>query len=345
VSDREPDAGDVNEPPREKSGVRPGHLVLAAAKALVSAGLLLFLFKRIPLDQFAVAVRQVRPPWLVAAGLLLFASNLLGAYQWSRLLRVVETRIPFWKVCSYYHVGLFFNNFLPANIGGDIARVADASRHGPTKAAAFSAVLMDRLIGTLALASLALMTTLPVIDRFHLTLVYLALVGFFAMSVTLVWAVFHPALLPACERLLSRVGLGALGPHLDDLAERLRGFRAERGLFLRLFAIAALTQVSRIGVHVLVSRALGLHIPLVYFFLFVPLLGVITSLPISFNGIGVREGAGIVLFGLVGVSRAAAFSLQFLTYLVMVSVSLLGGLAFVARIPHRRARARQAKES
>ena len=55
-----------------------------------------------------------------------------------------------------------------------------------------------------------------------------------------------------------------------------------------------------------------------------PLLAVIVSLPISFNGIGVREGAGIVLFGLVGVERAPAFSLQFLTYLVMVAVSLLG---------------------
>lgn len=328
-----------------EGGVPRSHLLLAAAKALVSIGLLLFLFKRIPLDQVASAARGVRPGWLIAAGTLLLVSNLLGSFQWSRLLKAVDTRIPFWKVCAYYHIGLFFNNFLPANIGGDIARIADASRYGPTKAAAFSAVLMDRLIGTLALASLALVTTLPALDRFHLTLVYLALVGFFAASVTLVWALFHPALLPACERLLARVGLGALGPHLDDLAGRLRGFRAARGLFLGLFGVALLTQVSRIGVHVLVSRGLGLHIPIVYFFLFVPLLGVITSLPISFNGIGVREGAGIVLFGLVGVSRAEAFSLQFLTYLVMVAVSLLGGLAFVARIPHRRARARQSKES
>jgi len=68
-------------------------------------------------------------------------------------------------------------------------------------------------------------------------------------------------------------------------------------------------------------------------------------MPISFNGIGVREGAGIVLFGLVGVDRAQAFSQQFLTYLVMVAVSLLGGLVFLARIPHRRARALRSKES
>lgn len=318
--------------------------LMVVAKAIVSVGLLTFLFRRIPLDQFASAASGVRFEWLVAAWLLLFGSNLLGAWQWSRLLQVVEIRIPFWKVCAYYHVGLFFNNFLPAGIGGDIARVADSSRHGPTKAAALSAVVMDRLLGTLAIASLALVTTLPAIDRFHLTLVYLAVVGFFAISITLVWAVFHPALLPACERLLSRVGLGGLSPHLDELARRIAGFRARRGLFAGLFAVAALTQVSRIGVHALVARSLGLQIPLVYFFLFVPLLAVIVSLPISFNGIGVREGAGMVLFGLVGVDRAHAFSLQFLTYLVMVAVSMLGGLVFLVRIPQRRARARELKE-
>jgi uncharacterized membrane protein YbhN (UPF0104 family) len=320
------------------------HAALVLAKAVVSVGLLLVLFKRIPLDQFAIAARGVRLEWLAGAWLLLFASNLLGAWQWSRLLHVVEIRIPFWKVSSYYHVGLFFNNFLPAGIGGDIARVADASRYGPTKTAALSAVVMDRLLGTLAIASLALVTTLPAIDHFHLTLVYLAVVAFFAVSVTLLWAVFHPALLPACERLLARVGLGGLSPHLDDLAARIAGFRARRGLFVGLFAVAALTQISRIGVHALVARALGLQVPLVYFFLFVPLLAVIVSLPISFNGIGVREGAGIVLFGLVGVDRAQAFSLQFLTYLVMVAVSMLGGLVFLVRIPRRRARARQLKE-
>ena len=326
---------------REGGALGPKHALLVGAKALVSLGLLLFLFRRIPLDQFATAVRGVRYEWLTAAWGLLFASNLLGAWQWSRLLHVVETRIPFWKVCAYYHVGLFFNNFLTAGIGGDIARVADALRHGPTKTAAFSAVLMDRILGTVAIASLALVTTLPAIDRFHLTLVYLAVVAFFAISVTLLWAVFHPASLPACERALKRVGLGRLGPHLDDLAMRIAGFRERRGLVAGLLAVAALTQVSRIGVHALVARALGLHIPLIYFFLFVPLLAVIVSLPISFNGIGVREGAGIVLFGLVGVDRAHAFSLQFLTYLVMVAVSLIGGLVFLVRIPTRRARARQ----
>jgi hypothetical protein len=328
---------------------RPGWrgALLLAGKIVFSLGLLAFLFARIPLHEVGLTLRGARFTWLAAAAGLLLASNVLGAYQWQWLLRTVEIRIPFWKVLAYYHVGLFFNNFLPANVGGDLVRVLDASRHGPSRAAAFSTVIMDRLIGTLALAGLALLTTLPAIRHFHemaglpASGVYLALVAFFALSLVMVWAVFHPALLPAVERGLARIGLGGFGPALDDLAGRLQGFRDQRRLFVRLLAVALVVQVSRIGVHILVARALGLAVGVQFFFLFVPLLAVIVSLPISLNGIGVREGAGIVLFGLVGVGRTAAFALQFTTYLVAVAVSLLGGVVFLVRLPRRRAAVRQ----
>jgi uncharacterized protein (TIRG00374 family) len=314
--------------------------LLFAAKITLSVGLMVFLFSRIPLASVAGVLRAADRRWLLAAAGLMLASNVLGSWQWGQLLGAVDLRIPFWKVFAYYHVGLFFNNFLPANIGGDFMRVMDASRYDTTRGAALSTVLMDRLIGTVALAGLALVTTLPAIDRFHLVPVYLALVAFFAVSVLLVWAVFHPALLPAVERLLARVGLRSLEPHLDDLAARLGNLRQQRALTVRLLVLATVVQVSRIGVHVLVARALGLAVPLAYFFLFVPLLAVIVSLPISLNGIGVREGAGVVLFGLIGVPRTEAFSLQFTTYLVAVAVSLLGGVVFLVRLPHRRAASR-----
>jgi glycosyltransferase 2 family protein len=329
--------------PSPRGGGRAGWRgpLLLAAKTVISLGLIGFLFSRIPAHELAATLERAAPGRLLGAALLLFASNVLGAWQWQVLLRAVEIRIPFWKVLAYYHVGLFFNNFLPANVGGDLARVLDASRHGPSRATAFSTVVMDRLIGTVALAGLALLTTMPALTAFHLTMVYLALVGFFVLSVVMVWAVFHPALLPALERLLARVGLGGFGPALDDLAARLAAFRDQRGLFVRLLGVALVVQISRIFVHVMVAWALGLDIALPYFFLLVPLLAVAVSLPISLNGIGVREGAGIVLFGLVGLGRADAFALQFTTYLVAVAVSLLGGLVFLARLPHRRAAARQ----
>ncbi|HEV2104541.1 MAG TPA: lysylphosphatidylglycerol synthase transmembrane domain-containing protein [Candidatus Eisenbacteria bacterium] len=315
-------------------------LLLLGAKVAFSVLLFAFLLRRLPVGHLGATLRGADRGGLVAAFLLLLASNVLGAFQWDRLLRAVDIRLPFWKVCAYYHVGLFFNNFLPANVGGDFARILDASRGGSSRATALSTVLLDRMIGTVALGGLAVVTTLPAIRHFHLAAAYAGVVAFLAAGAVMLWAVFHPALLATVERVLRRVGLGRLTPALDELAARIAHFRGQRGLMLRLLAVATAVQVMRIGVHVLVARALGLHVGLAYFFLFVPLLAVIVSLPISLNGIGVREGAGILLFGLVGLDRGSAFSLQFTTYLVAVAVSLIGGLVFLARIPHRRATAR-----
>ena len=314
--------------------------LLIALKVAFSFALIAILLWRIPLERVADALAAADPRWLMAAAAVMLLSNLLGSYQWWRLLRVADIRIPLWKACAYYHIGLFFNNFLPANIGGDIARIADSSRHGASTGAAVSAVIMDRLIATIALAGLALVTTLPAVDHFHLVMAYASLVAFFVLSVFLLWGLFHTRLLQAIERVLGRIGLGRLSPHLEELALRLEAYRGARAFLARMLVLATITQLMRIGVHALVSRALGLQIPLQYFLLFVPLLAVIVSLPISLNGLGLREGAGVLLFGLIGVDRPRAFSLQFLTYLVAVAVSLLGGLAYLIRIPQRRAAAR-----
>jgi len=137
-----------------------GKIAVLLAKIVLSIGLLAFLVQRVRWDQVAATLARTDERWMTAAICLMLLSNVIGSWQWSQLLRVVDIRIPFWKVCTYYHVGLFFNNLLPANIGGDFFRVADASRYGTTRTAALSAVLMDRLVNTLALGGLALPTTL-----------------------------------------------------------------------------------------------------------------------------------------------------------------------------------------
>ncbi len=321
----------------------PRAALILAVKVLVSIALFTWLFRRMDWDHVWRTVEHARPAWLFAALGLMFTSNVAGSYQWGRLLRGAGIRLPFWKVLAYYHVGLFFNNFLPANVGGDFARVLDASREGGSRTTAFSTVLLDRMIGTVTLAGLAVVTSFPAIDQFHLGVAYAGLVAIFAFSATLLWAIFHPRMLAAVERVLAAIGLGRLKPSLDELAERLHGFRHQRRLFMELFIVSLVVQVMRVGVHLATARALGLSVPAAYFFLFVPLLAVIVSLPISLNGIGVREAAGIQLFGLVGLPPGSAFSLQFATYLVAVAISLIGGVVFLVRIPHRRAEARSSR--
>jgi uncharacterized protein (TIRG00374 family) len=321
-------------------GRSPRTVLFLTAKVVVSLLLFGWLFRRVQWAQIGPALSQADPTWVWASAGVLLASHLLASYQWGRLLGAAGIELPFWKVSAYYLVGQFFNNFLPANVAGDFMRTLDASRTGSTRANALSTVILDRLIGTAALGGVAVVSTLPAIDRFHLAAAYAGVVIFFVGSVVILRAMLEPRVLATLERLLARIGLGRLSPSLDRLSGSLVEFRNRKRLLIELMCVAILVQVMRIGVHILFARALGLRVAPAYFFLFVPLLAVIVSLPISLNGIGVREGTGILLFGMVGLDRASAFALQFGTYLVAVGVSLIGGLVFLARIPVRRARAR-----
>jgi uncharacterized protein (TIRG00374 family) len=323
------------------SGGRSSRTVLLlTAKVVVSLILFGWLFRRVQWAQIGPALHNADPRWVAASAAVLIASHFLASYQWGRLLGAAGIELPFWKVSAYYFVAQFFNNFLPANVGGDFMRTLDASRSGSTRANALSTVILDRLIGTVALGGVAVVSTLPAIDRFHLAAPYAGVVAFFVVSVVMLRAMLEPRVLATLERTLARIGLSRLSPSLDRLSESLAEFRNRKRLLLELLSVALVTQIMRIGVHILFARALGIHVEAAYFFLFVPLLAVIVSLPISLNGIGVREGAGILLFGMVGLDRASAFALQFGTYLVAVGVSLIGGLVFLARIPGRRARSR-----
>ena len=199
-----------------------------------------------------------RPPF----GLLV-ASNVLGAFQWERLLRAVGHPHPVLEGVRLLPRRPVLQQF-PArqHRRRHRARARTPRATGPTATAALSTVLMDRLIGTVALAGLALVTTLPAIDRFHLALVYLALVGVLrAQRDAAVGGVPSARCCPRSSALLARIGLGALEPASRRPRRAPRGIpRATRGCCSGCSPSRSSCRSSRIGVHVLVARALGLDI-------------------------------------------------------------------------------------
>ena len=188
------------------AGRSPRTLALLTAKVLVSVLLFAWLFRKLQWSAIGPALRHADPVWVAAAAVMLFGSHLLASYQWGRLLGAADIELPFWKVVAYYHVGLFFNNFLPANVGGDLARTLDAARAGSSRTTALSTVLLDRLFGTVALGTVAVVTTLPAIDRFHLATAYAGVVAFYALALLMLRAVLNPRVLAGLEGFMAHVG-------------------------------------------------------------------------------------------------------------------------------------------
>jgi len=315
-------------------------LLLVSIKVVLSLALFAYVVAKVSPGNVWAVVRRANPTYLGAAAALFVFSNLVGSWLWARLLRAQGVMIPYRKAAAYYFVGLFFNNFLPSNIGGDIARISDASKYATKVSSVFSATLMDRLLGVLAIALLAVIASFASLDRFHLYAIYGGIVIIFLVALGLFLSIFHRGVLKAFEWPFRVLGLRSVEQAIGRLLDDLHGFRNERGALRAAFLATTLVQISRIYVHYLVGVSLGVRLAAGYYFLFVPVLAALVSLPISMNGLGIREGASVVLFQMAGLTREQAFTIPFVTYLMSVFISLLGGLIFVTRSP-RRALARQ----
>jgi hypothetical protein len=309
-------------------------VVWQAARILVSAGLIAILLLKISPARIAGEIRQLDPAWLAAAVLVFLASSLLGSIQWHLLLRAGGVPMSLRRTMALYFTGLFFNNLLPTNIGGDVYKIYDVSRSGHDPHRVFAVTLLDRIFGITGLCLLAIGATAALLALGHRGPLPLYLLIFAGCLAPVALLAANRRLSSGLRRTLGRIGLWGIGRRIELVLGHLGALRGLGVLLGRITLLTLSIQFLRIATHVAVARSLGIApgpTDLLYFYVFVPLLGLIMTLPISLNGLGVREGAGVLLFTRIGLLEAQAFLMEFITYVVMVVVSLVGGALFLRR--------------
>lgn len=313
-------------------GISIRKIVEKVLKVLVSGFLIAFLLHRIGLDRLGVQLSHVHAFWLISAVFVFLASHLLGSYQWTLLLHADSIKLPWTRALQFYFVGLFFNNFLISGLGGDLFRIVDVRRYSQKGAAAVSSVFLDRFMGLLVLSGLALLVS-PVISilwgfpaRFQLILLIFSM-GWVLVLLILFNRRFARFLTWGVRRLMPQ----EFAIKARTVYNHIHEFGRKRKLFLTVVLISVVVQSLRVLTHYLLARSFGISLPIMYFFLIIPLIAITASLPVSLGGLGVRENVGVMLFGLVGMAEIQAFSVEFLAYLVAIFCSLPGGLLFIIR--------------
>lgn len=313
---------------------RTNTIVRWAVKIGVSGALMAFLLHKIPTHEIVDLARRADRGLLLAATLLFLVSNVAGWFQWHALLRSSGVSVDEAGTFRFYFIGLFFNNFLPANIGGDAVKVYDMTREGESAYRVIAVTLLDRVLGVFSLCLLAVIAELLLVGRtggMHHAL-YLGV--FIACMIPALGFYFFRPLGNWLRRSVLRMRALSLDARITAIIDHLSPFRGRRGLLMRLVLFSVLIQAMRVFTHVLVAMAVGVPItPLLVaqFFVFIPLLSLAMIPPITINGLGIREGLGILLFAEAGILAADAFVIEFGTYLISVAVSLLGFAFFLAR--------------
>jgi uncharacterized protein (TIRG00374 family) len=276
---------------------------------------------------------------LGAAVLTALVGVVLSAWRWQRVLLLFDVRMRLTALFSHYVVGLLVGNVLPSTIGGDVVRVTRASNTVGSSTVSFGSVVLERLTGFVALpllvfAGFAISPSL--IDHAHAWVALLIAVSTLGVLALILFLVGHPRLAGRfAERENWSRFIGAV--HLG--VERLR---REPGQIFPVLGTALIFQISQITMFGLIFRALDLPVPVAAVLAFAPAVLMLQVLPISFSGLGVREGALVLFLHSFGVSNAQALAAGLLWWGCMIVVSMLGAPAFA--VGNRGPSARTAKE-
>jgi hypothetical protein len=299
--------------------VRRTSLVLKGAVSLLLLGLLLWRTDRAAIIE---ALRSLRIVPLFGAVGLYWLAQFLSSIRWGMLLRVLGVHISTWRLMLFYLEGMFLGLFLPTVVGGDLTKAYRLHRETLGSRIALSSIVVERLSGLCALVAIALMALAVVRDGTNAWEVLGAAVATAAGLVV----VFNRAPWAWVSQGLLRLGLQRLGQAVATVFEGVDRYRSHRRALVGAFVQSLVLQLVMICAFALTGRALNLGVPFAAYLLLIPIVTIVTMLPIGFAGLGVREGAMVLLFGRVGLDAAGAISLALAWFAVTVLASLPGAL-------------------
>jgi hypothetical protein len=303
-------------------------------KIAVSAGVIYFTVYQIEFVSLYRLWLDMDAGWILLSIALMSASYFAGAYQWMRILKISQFQLPYGRILGYYYVGLFFNNFLISGMGGDFLRVYDIHQHSENKdrlSPALATVFFDRFVGFITLVFLASLTGLFEIGHGASLRMVLLIVALFLSWIILMIALFNKSVAEWTIKPLGKLLPEKIYSRFQHLYYEINRFGSAHKELLYIFMISLSVQIQRILAIWAIGRALGDTSQLVYYVIFVPLIAVVASLPISIGGTGPREQTTVILFRRIGVSREIAFSIGFLAYIVSMITTLPGALIFIIR--------------
>jgi hypothetical protein len=291
----------------------------------VSAGLLLLLFRRLEWAAFAAVWQRISFGFYAGSLLVIVCGQLLYALRWQIILEGMGVSVSFADVLRQHVVGVFFSNLMPTAVGGDAAKVFYLGRQAGY-AEAGASVFVDRFIGFLWLSILGAALAWSVEARSPLFTLNRNLLTLFAVGFV---AVVVAAWLLPVDPLLAK--LPQAGPwstrarRAGDLIRLVHDGCCRPATLAAAAAIMAVYLIMLTGVYVRYFDLSGAPVPA-----WQPVTSILVSMaifvnvPISVNGIGLREQLHYLLFAALGVPKEVAISISLLVFSHMLLLSAVG---------------------
>jgi uncharacterized membrane protein YbhN (UPF0104 family) len=284
----------------------------------LSLVLLAVLLYKTDLRELGRAVAKANSWWVIAALVGYLVSQVVSCIRWTMLARPLGFNEPFSHFFGSYFTGMYMNLFAPSTVAGDIGRTLLLGGQ-KRKALALTTVIADRGLGFIVLSCIGAVAILA--QPWYRLPAPLYYGAWTIPPATLLMWLFGPRL---AARLLPA------GNRWRELVERdLAPYWRDSRLLIETSLVAAVFHTIQVLTQVLLAWALKIKTPVLFFFIFVPVVNILGMLPISFSGIGIREFFYLFFLHKVGVARHTAVALGLLSSAVVLVTGLTGGLVFL----------------
>jgi len=306
---------------------RTGSRWLLVAKIAVSVALLWLLISRIDVGRLWTYARRASPTWLLAALLLYFVAACISVARWGKLLHTQHVPIPNRRLMKSYLVSMFYNNFLPSNIGGDVIRIADTVKAAGSRTLATTVVLVDRLVGLMGLAFVAAIGASAAAIPAPGPVGPVALWGGLgAVTIACTPALIRPESLEWALRPLRVIHAEWVDKRIEHLTVALEKFRAGLMTLGLCFLESIAVQVSLVFFYAAIAHSMSIPISAWSLATIVPISFIVQMLPLSINGFGLREATFGFYFTHLGLSLESALIVSFVGAALMMLFSISGAV-------------------
>jgi len=301
--------------------------IALALKILVSGGLIWLLLGSVDLAAAKAKILAADGYFLAAAaGTALLQVIIIIVWRWQAVLRAMDIRIPYVRSLEITYIGQFFNQALPSSIGGDAVRIYKIYKLGIPLSRAINSVMLDRVATVLGLVALVVIAAPFFMERVGESDARWIIP---AVSIVTVGGVGGLAMLMILDTLPARFSRFKFVHALAVLAaDTRRVFLSPVNLFKVM--VISLTGHANIALATfLIAQSLGLAVTWVDCMVLMPPVLLLMTLPISIAGWGVREGAMVTAFALIGIPAEGALVLSIMLGLIGILISLPGGLIWL----------------
>lgn len=245
--------------------------------------------------------------------------QILSSFKWWTIARAGGIQVPYTSALKAYFVGMFVNCFGLGTLGGDLARGILLAEGKPVKTRAVASVVADRAHGLAVLSFIGLMCV-SIAGRYTMDIIYVYLLIGVSSSIVLGWFL-GPRILKAIVK--------PEHPWRQKVESLVAVFPHDPKTIFFITLVSVLFHCVQISLHQLMASALGIYIPWTYLFVVIPFVNILASLPISWNGLGVRENAYVFFLvpALLTQEQAVAFGTMWL--LAVTVSSAIGGVISV----------------